>query len=175
MTHRFDLKSMMVGGLLIAALALLAGAVTDGPAAPAGRFSMVTTANRAFLLDTATGQVWVASGTISSDSEQVFKAAKLGSETAPIATAATGQGRRFAGQWKATRPNEDDLNLRIDPDGRCSAMDDDRTHKGSWRIEGERIIITIDDEAVQGELGADGRLVLWEEDGDERIAFVRVQ
>jgi len=57
--HRsIDMKSVLIGGLLVALFFCLAGAVPFAPPEEYGRFQIDTNDGQAFLLDSATGQVW---------------------------------------------------------------------------------------------------------------------
>ncbi len=57
--HRsIDIKSILIGGLLTALVLLLTGIVPYAPPEEYGRFQMATNDNYAFILDSATGQVW---------------------------------------------------------------------------------------------------------------------
>ena len=57
MQNRLDVKTLILGVVLGGCLTASLGAVAvGGPAA--GRFTMVTNEAHAYVLDTATGQVW---------------------------------------------------------------------------------------------------------------------
>ena len=57
--HRsIDIKSVLIGGLLAALILCLVGAVPYVPVEMHGRFCIETNDSHAFVLDTATGQVW---------------------------------------------------------------------------------------------------------------------
>lgn len=170
MKYGMDVKSMIVGGLLVAGLLLLAGAAGNKPAGMVGRFQIATADSAAYLVDTATGQVWY-SGRISSESDAAFKSPKLNAERRAMVEGPTG----FIGKWRATTPDHEDLGIRIEPGGRCVATDDQKTYEGQWRVEGDRIIITVDNDTVTGQLDAEGRLMLCEGDGDDQVPFVRVE
>ncbi len=80
----------------------------------------------------------------------------------------------FVGRWVSDDLNEADLGLRIEPEGRAVGTEGDREYEGRWRLNGTRIMLTIDDETLAGELQPDGRLLLWEPgDEEKRIAFKR--
>jgi hypothetical protein len=57
-----DLKSLLMGGLLVLAVLCIVGATPNlMPSAPCGRFTMVISnlpGGDAFILDTVTGQAW---------------------------------------------------------------------------------------------------------------------
>lgn len=57
--HRsIDLKSVLIGGLLVALILSLAGAVPFVNLEDYDRFKIETNDSHAFILDSATGQVW---------------------------------------------------------------------------------------------------------------------
>lgn len=58
MCKSIDLKSAVIGGLVVALAILAVGAVHEVPCDEYDRFEFVTTTNFAFLLDRATGQIW---------------------------------------------------------------------------------------------------------------------
>jgi hypothetical protein len=58
MAHSIDLKSALIGGFVVAMVVILAGAVDNVPSERYGRFEIETNDNYAFILDSATGQVW---------------------------------------------------------------------------------------------------------------------
>ena len=166
MKTRIDRKSVLIGGMMGVGLCLWAGAVgsSDGPG-PVGRFQIACTNAVCYLVDTATGRVW-------QSGDRDFKSPKLQDHGAAV----TGEATDFVGQWHPDHSDEDDLGLRLEAGGRAVATEGDRRHEGSWRMEGTRIFITIDDDTVTGEFDSEGRLVLWEEgDPDEKIPFRKVQ
>lgn len=169
MKTRIDIKSAVVGGLLVAGLCLLAGA-SGGLSAMIGRFQIACTDSVCYLVDTATGQVW-------DHGDPDFKSPKLpGAAAAKTPRAPMAGSEAFVGLWQSEDPDEDDLGLRLEADGRALATEGSNRHKGKWRVQGGRIFITIEDETVTGEIAPDGRLILWEEgDEDERIPFRRIQ
>lgn len=167
MKGHIEVKSAVIGAVLVLALVLLAGATGSSGRLPVvGRFQIACTNTRCYLVDTATGQVWM-------DDATDFKAPKL---DAPASTPAlAGDATDFIGQWASDDPKEDDLAIRLEPDGRAIASEDTKQYEGNWRVEGTRVIITVEDESVVGELQPDGRLLLWEEgDRDDTIMFKRV-
>ena len=166
MKTRIDGKSVIVGGMVAFGLFLLTGAAGsgDGPG-PVGRFQIACTNAVCYLVDTSTGQVW-------QSGERDFKSPKLPDQRAPV----TGEAADFVGRWDSDHPDEEDLTIRLEAGGRAIATEGTRRHEGSWRVEGTRIFITIDDETVTGQLDSAGRLILWEEgDPDEKIPFRKVQ
>jgi hypothetical protein len=58
MVCSIDMKSALIGGLVIALFLCLVGAVDYVPTLYYGRFQIETNDNYAFILDTATGQAW---------------------------------------------------------------------------------------------------------------------
>ena len=166
MKTRIDMKSVVVGGMLAAGLCLLAGAAgSGGTPGPIGRFQIACTNTTCYLVDTVAGQVW-------QSGDREFKSPKLQDQGAAV----TGEATDFVGQWHSDDPDEDDLGLRLEADGRALATEGSKLHEGLWRVEGARIFITIEDETVTGELDPAGRLILWEEgDADERIPFRKVK
>jgi hypothetical protein len=80
------------------------------------------------------------------------------------------------GQWMSDDPNEDDVGLQLEPDGRAIATEGDRRYEGRWRIEGTRIIFSVGDESIVGEVQSDGRLQVWEQgQGSEYMTLKRVR
>jgi hypothetical protein len=166
MKTRIDRKSVLIGGMVAVGLCLLAGAAgsSDAPG-PIGRFQIACTNTACYLVDTATGQVW-------DHGDREFKSPKLQDQRATV----TGKATDFVGRWDSDHPEEDDLTIRLEADGRALASEGSRRHEGTWRVEGTRIFITIEDETVTGQLDSADRLILWEEgDPDEKIPFRKVQ
>lgn len=60
MKMHVDLRSVCFGGILTAVLFCLIGSVSFVQPEEFGRFQMVTNASHAFVLDSATGEVWSA-------------------------------------------------------------------------------------------------------------------
>jgi hypothetical protein len=58
MVHSIDMKSVLIGGLVVALILFLAGAVFYVPSDDFGRFQIEVNDGHAFVLDSATGQVW---------------------------------------------------------------------------------------------------------------------
>ena len=57
--HRtIDMKSVLIGGLLVALILCVVGAVSFAQPEEYGRFQIETNDSHAFILDSATGQVW---------------------------------------------------------------------------------------------------------------------
>ena len=53
-----DTKSVLIGGLLVALILCVVGAVPFAQPEEYGRFHIETNDSHAFILDSATGQVW---------------------------------------------------------------------------------------------------------------------
>jgi hypothetical protein len=60
MVRTIDLKSALIGGFVVAMILFLAGAVPYLPSEEYGRFKIEMNDHYAFILDSATGQVWAA-------------------------------------------------------------------------------------------------------------------
>ncbi|MHC4207262.1 MAG: hypothetical protein ACYSTT_21620 [Planctomycetota bacterium] len=58
MVRSIDFKSALIGGFVVAMIVFLAGAVPYLPSQEYGRFEIETNDSHAFILDSATGQVW---------------------------------------------------------------------------------------------------------------------
>ena len=58
MVRSIDFKSALIGGFVMLMILCLAGAVESVPSVRYGRFQMETNENYAFILDSATGQLW---------------------------------------------------------------------------------------------------------------------
>jgi len=58
MPRLFEMKSALIGGLLAVIVLCLVGAVPFMPPEEYGRFQIETNNSHAFILDSATGQVW---------------------------------------------------------------------------------------------------------------------
>ena len=56
--HSVDLKSILIGGLLVALFLCLLGPVTYPKTGYLGQYEIETNPDYAFVLDTTTGQVW---------------------------------------------------------------------------------------------------------------------
>lgn len=98
MTVHIDFKSMMIGGLLALLLCLLVGAATNERAGQIGRFKITAGVRDAWLVDTATGQVWHANDSVKLSGREFLEPKLPGA-----AALATGQ-RSAAGGEKADQP-----------------------------------------------------------------------
>jgi hypothetical protein len=58
MVHSIDAKSALIGGLVVAMFLCFVGAVYYVPQEDFGRFKIAADDGYAFILDSATGQVW---------------------------------------------------------------------------------------------------------------------
>ncbi len=58
-----DIKSFIIGILVTVCIALVMGSVSSSGVLPYGRFQLVIRENNEFVIDTASGQVWMSSGT----------------------------------------------------------------------------------------------------------------
>ena len=58
MVRSIDFKSALIGGLMVATIICLVGAVDYVPRGDHGRFEIEANDGHAFILDSATGQVW---------------------------------------------------------------------------------------------------------------------
>jgi hypothetical protein len=56
--YSIDVKSILIGGLLVALVLCMLGAGTSPVTEYYGRYQIETNPNYAFVLDTTTGQVW---------------------------------------------------------------------------------------------------------------------
>jgi hypothetical protein len=167
MTVRIDPKSLLIGVALAGLLVLVVGVVSEHTRPQVGRFRLACTSTHAHLVDTMTGQVWSSERGYTRFAEPKFA-------LKPVAAPAG--AKSFVGRWVSADPDHSGIAVSLDADGSCTATDNGDAHIGSWRAEGGRVFITVDDETVTGQIDADGRLVLWEE-GDEAdgIAFTRVR
>ena len=58
MFRTIDIKSVLIGGLLVVIVLCLVGSVPFATPEEYGRFQIETNDSHAFILDSATGQVW---------------------------------------------------------------------------------------------------------------------
>lgn len=82
MLRSIDVKSALIGGLLTAMVLCLVGAVPFAPPEEYGRFHIETNDSHAFILDSATGQVWssgfyVSSSAVRIENDPNFHAPKI--------------------------------------------------------------------------------------------------
>jgi hypothetical protein len=84
MLRSIDIRSFLIGGLLVFSVMCLLGAVNYVPSEYHGRFKIDTNQDYAFVLDSATGQVWSQyfpeQGTLIISSPDEFLAPKLSVE-----------------------------------------------------------------------------------------------
>jgi hypothetical protein len=67
MCKSIDLKSAVIGGLVVALVICAVGAVRFAQTDTYGRFEIATNPDHGFVLDTATGQVWTLQTGITSE------------------------------------------------------------------------------------------------------------
>ncbi len=58
MLRSINLRSFLIGGLLVFSVMCLMGAIDFAPPETLGRFQFTTYEKNAFIIDTATGQLW---------------------------------------------------------------------------------------------------------------------
>ena len=71
MVRLIEMKSVLIGGFLTTLILCLVGAVHYEPPERYGRFQIETNNSHAFILDSATGQVWSSSFYVSSSAIRV--------------------------------------------------------------------------------------------------------
>ena len=153
----------MLGALLFLAAPMAHAAEGHSDMPAVGRFQIACTDTLCYLVYTVTGQVWT-----SNDPE--FHAPKLSG----LVPAKTDEPQGYVGRWVSDDPDETDLGLRLEPDGKAVATEGSKRYEGRWRVDGTRLILNVEDESLAGEMMADGRLSLWEQDNaDRRVAFRR--
>ena len=87
MFRKIDMKSVLIGGLLTVVIICLIGAVPFVQPIEYGRFQIATNNGNAFILDSATGQVWSSrfpdpgSGILGGGDDPNFHAPKTFDET----------------------------------------------------------------------------------------------
>ena len=81
---------------------------------------------------------------------------------------------QFLGAWEWDDPDEGHLGIRIDGNGRCVLTEDDQTWDGMWQAEGEKMIITTENESVTVWCEGADRLMVKEGRGDP-IPFRKVK
>lgn len=167
MKGRIHVKSIVAGAGLAGLLLALAGAAGGGSsgnraAAPAsGRFQIACTNTLCYLVDSATGDVWMTG-------DPGFWESKL--EVRPTEPGPVVQG--FVGQWAADDPNSAGVTLQVEPDGSAVATDGVSRFEGRWAVEGTRMVLSLGDEAMLGEILPDGRLVVTEPgNAENRVTF----
>ena len=165
MKMRFDVRSMVVGGVLVGVVCLLAGAVGSDSEPAVGRFAIDCTNTRCYLVDTMTGQVWA-----SHDSG--FKSPKIKTVVAMVKEASD----RFVGKWETNDPDQSEKLVRFAAGG-LVAVDGNSEFEGRWEAAGDQIEFTVDDEAFTGKISADGHLIVTQGgDGDgDRLTFGKVK
>lgn len=192
MKWQLDTRSLALGTVLGVGLSMLVAAARNELAGPVGRYQVCCGQNSAYLVDTVTGQVWL-------NSEREFRAPKLRAEPLPESPAAVkppvprtpaveaprvevpGTEPRpkagpsgFTGKWVLTHPTEGQLGIQIEPDGRATLTEGDKTWEGKWRVEGDQITITTEGETVTAQLDDQGRLLVREGSSDP-VPFQRAE
>jgi hypothetical protein len=162
MRASFNIRSLVVGGVVAGMVLLLAGAMSTDPLPEIGRYQLSCTQNRCYLVDSMTGQVWP-------DRVTEFREPKIKSRAEKVDEAAKG----YLGRWSGVTPDKEQLSLHLEADGFLHVKDKDgKEHTGRWRLSGDRIILSVDDETIIGQMSGDGRLIMWEEDNeDNRVIF----
>lgn len=164
MKARFDIRSLMLGGVSVGIVILLAGAVGSDPMPEIGRYQLACTQGNCYMVDSTTGQVW-------SNHHGSFWGPKIKSKAVRAKEAAKG----YVGQWSGKTPDQSEVSIHLNADGLVHAKDEDgEVHEGRWWVVGDRITLSIDGETLTGQM-SNGELILWE-DGDEedRVIFQRV-
>lgn len=166
MKARFDIRSLVVGGLVLGMIVLLAGAVGSDPLPEIGRYQIACTQTMCYLVDSMTGQVWSAG-------DRGFKDPKIKDKAVRVREATKG----YVGQWSATDPDHSDVSIHLKADGLLIAKEgSDEVHEGHWRVVGDRITLSVEDEAFTGQMSGDGQLILWENGNeDDRLIFQRAK
>ncbi len=166
MKMRFDVRGLVVGGVLVGMVCLLAGAVGSDSKPAVGRFAIDCTNTRCYLVDTMTGQVWTSG-------DGGFKSPKIKTVVAKVKEASD----RFVGKWEADDPDQSEKSVQFNAGGGLVAVDEDSEFKGRWEAAGDQIEFRVDDEAFTGKISADGDLIVSEEgDGDgDRLTFRKVK
>jgi hypothetical protein len=173
MRGHINIKSAAIGGVMGVLTLLLVGAAGGPGDMPViGRFQIACANAACFLVDTATGQVWMTGN-------PGFWDSKLGAPApaAEVAAPAASEARtqRFVGQWTPEDPQSNNINLRIDADGFAIATDGSNRYEGRWSALGSRIVINLGEEVLMGTLQDDGRLIVGEPDNEEdRVTLRRV-
>ena len=180
MTKRLDIRSAVLGGVVSAGLVLTIGAVREQSAERIGRFQVAAGTAAAYVVDTATGQVWYRG-------QQGFLAPKLaasGKAEAPVETQiveptngldsepapAPRTAEDFIGRWVQRHPTEGQVGVQIEADGKALLTEGQSQWQAEWRLEGERLIITTEEEeAFTARINAEGQLLVSTEGGSPLI------
>ncbi len=160
-----DLKSVVIGFLLAGVVFLGLGTARIGPREVVGRFQIACTDTLCFVVDTVTGQVWTSQ-------QKEFLEPKIKTVAAEIQAEA---GKAFVGAWRTVDGQDPELTIRLDADGGVLATEvgDDDEYPGSWRMDGDRVVINVDEEEYTAEMTSGGRMILHERDGDDEYVFER--
>lgn len=64
-------------------------------------------------------------------------------------TSSSGSVRgQYLGCWQQEAPGEERLAIQMGRNGQCVITEDDRSWNGTWRSEGQKVIVTTGDETV---------------------------
>ena len=164
MNKRIHLKTLLIAAASLALLLLLAGAAGRSSQPQIGRFQIACTDSACYLVDTATGAVW-------HSGDRDFRRPKI----APVTEVGKPEKKAFVGQWRSIGDGGK-VRIWLESDGTARA-ESPEPHEGNWRLAGDRIIITVDeDESATGYIDTLGNLVLQEEGHeDDRLSFEKVE
>jgi len=164
MNRRVKIRTAIVASISLAILCLLTGAATNGPSPQVGRFQIDCTNTSCYLVDTATGQIWV------SGSRDFYKP-KIDTQSVEMKV----EPKDFIGQWRA---DKEDVTLWLEEGGVARGSSDGEEHEGTWRSQGSRVFIMIFGSPIAGEIAPSGGLSLWQDEGGdegERVYFRKVK
>lgn len=71
MGWKLDIRSAVVGGIVVAAAAIFLGAANSE--STVGRYRMAVQSNYAYIIDTMTGKVWSAGATTGTGGNKIFE------------------------------------------------------------------------------------------------------
>jgi len=86
MLRSINIKSVLIGGLLVVLVLFLTGLVPYADPVEYNRFEIATSENYAFILDTATGQVWTGAFPDSIDDSEFHNPKTEDSNTGTVVT-----------------------------------------------------------------------------------------
>jgi len=156
MNRRTNIKTVTIVIVLVALLCLLTGASRLASPLQVERFQIDCTDSSCYLVDTATGQVW-------RSSDRDFMSPKLDVQPENVPA----EVKNLLGQWKSTDKEGQEITLRLEVDGNARGVEKGKIHEGRWQTQGEKIVLTFDDDTLWGQIESDGRMTLWENDDDE--------
>lgn len=161
---RFDVKSLVIGGLVVGGACMVMGMVAAyEPAPQIGRFQIDCTQTTCYMVDTVTGQAWASHAA-------AFGKPKIKGPEERTATALKG----YVGRWVAVDPDQTEGAITFNADGTLVTEDDEGgdTYSGTWRVEGNCVRFDVDKEPFTGEISANGQLILWEDtETDDKLVF----